>query len=1012
MKKDQSQLLWPILIFLVIFFRLYPISAKAQITGSDPELCQLLDSSEVLKWRRDFDRSIELCTQVETRSKSIEDWESLARALNELADIHRNTRDLEESEKYLITSKEIILQHLSETNIEFARNLFYMGKVVRTVYSDELETARDTVLYYYLKAKAISDNMEKTDNNLRADLLWVIGYFYKITGDTDEANTYFKELTYLLNTQFEDRNYKRGLFFFFISMFYTETGDYERSTILAQIAGSILSQADDFTRYVECEGQIAYNYFETQNFKGSVGQYEKMIDLLETRYGSMSSEIIIPIINICQPLVNTGDYSKVIDYSHEAIKIIARNPDYEGILYYIYNNLAEAYEKKGDAENARLYFEKTIENRIKLFGQHHEEVYFGYRYFGEYFERRAMYNNALINYQKSLTALFEDYNPSNVYENPNFKEHENTEQLFYVLFGKSGSLYKLFSESNELRDLQGSFELYQIVYQLLDQLISGNYLDLSSMQLFQRFDDAFNQSIDCAIQLYEITGEDRYLEQSFQFMEKNKYFLLYKALLISQSHTDDKRINASGKVLAMEIDELKQKIVSETNPELLFDLRNQLIRKFDKKVALSKESDNTNDKPLNPDKEIFSIHDAQNLISNSDELIVEYHWSNDHIYAFLIGKEITDIVKIDKTPELLSSIEKYADALANHSVQKDDFRNYTASAYFLYNNLIKPIENRMAHEDRINRLIIVPDGPLSTLPFEAFISSPDTSSNSYWGLDYLCRHYTMSYAYSLQILKSNLSKQNEAENPKMLAMSYSDQIDENSDIEQLRFDNELPYSAEEIDKIRKHIKSTCYLGDDATEELFKELARDYTIIHLALHGEADTTDMFNSRLIFKKDSISQEDGELRAYELYDMDLSKLQMVVLSACETGIGKQYEGEGIFSIARGFAYAGCPSIVMSLWKVNDKTTADLIDSFYRNLKENLPKDEALRAAKLTFIENSDDLNAHPSNWAALITLGNNRAVVIPKPPFQWHFIILITGVIAFILFLLYKKLKVKIS
>jgi len=264
----------------------------------------------------------------------------------------------------------------------------------------------------------------------------------------------------------------------------------------------------------------------------------------------------------------------------------------------------------------------------------------------------------------------------------------------------------------------------------------------------------------------------------------------------------------------------------------------------------------------------------------------------------------------------------------------------------------------------------------------------------------------------LQILKSNLSKQNEPENPKMLALSYSDQIDKNSDIEQLRFENELPYSAEEIDKIRKRIRSTCYLGDDATEELFKKLAGDFTIIHLALHGQADTTNMFNSRLIFKKDSISDEDGELRAYELYDMDLSKLQMVVLSACETGIGKQYEGEGIFSIARGFAYAGCPSIVMSLWKVNDKTSADLIDSFYANLKDKLPKDEALRAAKLKYIENSDDINAHPSNWAAFITLGNNQAVMIPKAPFQWNYIIMIVGSIAFILFFLYRKSKVKIS
>ncbi|MCK5470191.1 MAG: CHAT domain-containing protein, partial [Cyclobacteriaceae bacterium] len=406
------------------------------------------------------------------------------------------------------------------------------------------------------------------------------------------------------------------------------------------------------------------------------------------------------------------------------------------------------------------------------------------------------------------------------------------------------------------------------------------------------------------------------------------------------------------------------------NPDSLFNLRNQLIRKLDRKAILNKELVNNKDLSINSDKETFDVKDAQNLISDKNEILIEYHWSNDHVYAFLIGKEIADIVKIEKTNELLTNIEKFANALSNHSIQKDDFKKYTASAYFLYDKLIKPIENRTSQyfgKDKIKRLIIVPDGPLSTLPFEAFISELDTSSNSYWGLDYLCRKYIVSYAYSLNILKNNLSRQKEIKNPKMLALSYSEKIDESSDIEQLRFENELPYSEEEIRRIRKRIKSTCYLGIDATEGIFKAKASAYSMIHLALHGQADTVDMFNSRLIFKKDSTSNEDGELRAYELYDMDLSEVQMVVLSACETGIGKQYEGEGIFSIARGFAYAGCPSIVMSLWKVNDKATADLIDFFYANLKDKVPKDEALRNAKLAYIEKSDDLNAHPSNWAA---------------------------------------------
>ena len=257
---------------------------------------------------------------------------------------------------------------------------------------------------------------------------------------------------------------------------------------------------------------------------------------------------------------------------------------------------------------------------------------------------------------------------------------------------------------------------------------------------------------------------------------------------------------------------------------------------------------------------------------------------------------------------------------------------------------------------------------------------------------------------------SNLSDQNESDELGLLALSYSGKFDESNDMDQWRSENELPYSGEEIRRIGKYVKSTNYLGNDATEEIFKSKAGDYSILHLALHGQADTTDMFNSRLIFKRDSASKEDGELRAFELYNLDLRKLQMVVLSACETGIGKQNEGEGIFSIARGFAFAGCPSIVMSLWKVNDKSTADLIDYFYSNLKDGLPKDEALRNAKLTYLEKSDDINAHPSNWASFIILGNMQPLELATETFRWYYLMVLGGIMLMIWLIIRRRESVK--
>lgn len=213
-------------------------------------------------------------------------------------------------------------------------------------------------------------------------------------------------------------------------------------------------------------------------------------------------------------------------------------------------------------------------------------------------------------------------------------------------------------------------------------------------------------------------------------------------------------------------------------------------------------------------------------------------------------------------------------------------------------------------------------------------------------------------------------------------MSYSPSSDESTEKMASSNINEIPYTAQEIISIGKHFENVdIKLFENATEVQFKERASDFPIIHLAIHGQADKVDRYNSKLIFRSDKSTEEDGDLLAYELYNLDLANTQLTVLSACETGLGKQVEGEGIFSMARGFAFAGCPSIVMSLWRANDKSTFMLMDLFYENLAKGLNKDKALQMAKVDFINHTNEYDAHPANWATFIALGNNEPIDFEK-------------------------------
>jgi CHAT domain-containing protein len=113
---------------------------------------------------------------------------------------------------------------------------------------------------------------------------------------------------------------------------------------------------------------------------------------------------------------------------------------------------------------------------------------------------------------------------------------------------------------------------------------------------------------------------------------------------------------------------------------------------------------------------------------------------------------------------------------------------------------------------------------------------------------------------------------------------------------------------------------------------------------------------------------------LYAQEIYDLDLDSTRLVVLSACETGTGQLIHGEGLMSLSRAFAYAGCPGIVTSLWKAEDKTTAFLTGKFHHYLEQGYLTDEALQKAKLDLL-NSDDMDPRfksPAYWAHLVFIG----------------------------------------
>jgi CHAT domain-containing protein len=290
----------------------------------------------------------------------------------------------------------------------------------------------------------------------------------------------------------------------------------------------------------------------------------------------------------------------------------------------------------------------------------------------------------------------------------------------------------------------------------------------------------------------------------------------------------------------------------------------------------------------------------------------------------------------------------------------------------------------------VKNLVIVADGELGHIPFEIFLLEPASQDEyDYKKLHYLLNDYNISYNYSATLFAATLKGQSSARNAQILACaSHYPALDSlnlskkrNPQVIKSRLSlSDLPAAQKEVEILGERYQGRFLRGEEVTETFFKKHASQYGVIHLAMHGIVHDRLPILSSLAFTENMDSVEDNFLQAYEIAHLKLNA-NLVVLSACETGYGKFEQGEGVLSLARSFMYAGVPSLVVSLWQVNDASTAIIMEAFYRNLSQGMTKDAALRQAKLDYIDQAEGLLAHPAFWSPFIQLGDKSSLKIAQ-------------------------------
>ncbi|MFQ5752936.1 MAG: CHAT domain-containing protein, partial [bacterium] len=395
-------------------------------------------------------------------------------------------------------------------------------------------------------------------------------------------------------------------------------------------------------------------------------------------------------------------------------------------------------------------------------------------------------------------------------------------------------------------------------------------------------------------------------------------------------------------------------------------------------------------------------------ILGPEDLSVFVVTSDTLIYAQMaINREHLRTMLADLSPIFQKAKEQNRQQIFN--AQLADFS--IPPAYALYEVLVKPIASWLQDA---TELIIVPDDLLFYLPFEMLVVDTAKVETMYdfENARFLLENFDISYVSSASLLNPNLqragnpgkgllaignpdfgSKAGESPPDKLLTLkgSYPDDTVRG---ETLLFP--LPKSETEVKAIGKELsrsQNCIFTGDRATEENFKREAEDYSILHLATHFLTDDNQPLYSKIALAQNKSAIEDGYLQTYEVFNMRLNA-DLVVLSACNTGLGKLRRGEGMIGIARAFLFAGVPSLVVSLWNVNDESTSMIMKNFYKHLKAGLNNKQALRLAKLDYIKSSQNYGKDPFYWAPFILIGDWHPVQLPtrSSHFTWFMTLVI--------------------
>lgn len=634
-----------------------------------------------------------------------------------------------------------------------------------------------------------------------------------------------------------------------------------------------------------------------------------------------------------------------IHVTYNNIGTLFRNINKDSALYYF--NKAQKLSINNDTEQAR-----TLHNK------------------GRIYIEKQQYNKAISSFETAL-SLF-DITPENIKSTEILEQNNVTrnDALIIEILRYIGIAWLYKSKDQDLslnNNLQNALSYFKKSDQLIDQMKLEKSEAKSKLYWRRNASSLYIHMVD----IYHRLGQPK---MAYYYSEKNKAMLLLEDLhhaRLRQVLKLPKQILEKEYLLIGRMAKTKNLISKQASEKTKDSLRMVL---FDQKEAYeyfidSLKTDFPNYYYSKKTKNILSLKTAQKLAKQYQTAFIEYILNDEKGYGILITANKTVLFPLQTISALQKKLLKFNQLISKPFSTKKDKSSYEKIASELHEILLP----KQMRSDLNEKIIIIPDNILHNIPFDALLEPNGT---------YLLQNHDISYAYSISFLEQNkkLIRNSSNEFLGFAPVQYSNNLPT------------LPKSKIEVEQISTFFNSTTLFEDRSSEKQLKDTLAHYKIVHLSTHAYANDS---------ITPWIATANSKITLNDIYATK-NNAELITLSACNTSIGKIENGEGIISLARGFLNTGAHSVLASLWKADDTSTMDITKSFYSYLKKGKSKSEALRLAKLDYLESHTLSQASPYYWSAFVLIGDPDSMYTSFP--IWSIVIVL--IVGALLFFLFKK------